>query len=182
MAGGPGPKKRLRLGLFGDASIAEGFVDQKPGQPYIMDTVTFEVLFLQTIPTEISDGSELSYVALAAAGRNVPLYQYTGAEDSISFTVSWYANLDHKQDVLKKVKWLKAISKNNGYSDPPHPVLFSFGELYKKSKWIIVSTNTRWSMFDREKGMMPCLAYTDLELKRISSLNPTRAEMLDINY
>lgn len=182
MAGGPtdSGKPRLRRGIFGDGSIDEGFVDQRPWQPYIMDTETFEVLFLQTIPNEIAENSELTFVAHAAAGRNTPLYQYTGGEDDISFTVSWYANRVHKQDVLKKIKWLKSISKNNGYADQPHIVLFSFGELFKKSKWIVYNVTVRWSLFDREKGMMPCLAYTDITLKRVSATNQTRAEMLDI--
>lgn len=173
------PKRRYKL--FKEATMDEGFADQRENQPYIMDLVTLEVLHFQTIPLEIDMGQENSWVVIAAAGRNLPLYQYTGAEDTIRFTLSWYANRQHKEDVMRKIKWIMALSKNNGFDEKPHPIRLVFGNLFKNSKFILNAAPAKISMFDRSKGMMPCLATQEIELKRISINNQLRSEMLDIN-
>lgn len=159
----------------------EGFQDQRENQPFIMDDKTLEVLYLQTIPSEIEVGPDMSWVAVAASGRNVPLYQYTGAEDTIKFTVTFYSNRIDGKDVWRKIKWLQSF-KNDGYKDPVHLVRFVFGELFRKSKFVLYATPARISNFHRDKGMMPALASIDIELKRVSEFNQLRSEMLDLNY
>ena len=122
------PKRRYKL--FKEATMDEGFADQRENQPYIMDLVTLEVLHFQTIPLEIDMGQENSWVVIAAAGRNLPLYQYTGAEDTIRFTLSWYANRQHKEDVMRKIKWIMALSYAAiSYANGPRSKELSYGSL-----------------------------------------------------
>jgi hypothetical protein len=159
----------------------DDFDNKKINQPYIVDLVTLEILHLQSVPLEISVNPELGWYAVATPGRNIPLYQYTGGEEIIEFGISWYADRTHKQDALRKVKWLRALSQNDGYANKPHPIQFIMGDLFKKAKFIITAAPYKMSMFDRSKGMMPCLITQDITLKKISEKNVSRADLLDIN-
>jgi hypothetical protein len=173
------PKRKYKL--FNDVGFEDENPVQRDSQPYILDLVTLEILYFQTIPQEIEVTPESQFLAVASAGRNLPLFQYTGAEDTIKFSLSWYANLAHKEDAWKKAKWLQAMGKNNGFSERVHPVRFVMGNLFRKSKFLVVSAPAKLSLFDRSKGMMPCLINQDIELKRISEANQLRSEMLDLN-
>lgn len=153
----------------------------KPNQPFILDMVTMEKMFLQTIPTSLDYTPESGWVAVAAPGRNNPLYQYTGSEDSLSFIVTWYSNAENREDVWKKIKWLEALSKNNGYDEKPHLIAFSFGSLFAGSRWIMYSVVPKFGMFNREIGMLPQIANTEITLKRVTEQNRSRAEILQLD-
>lgn len=154
----------------------------KPGQPYILDLVTRERLFLQNIPDSLKYAPESQFVAIASPGRNNPLYHFTGSEDVLSFTISWYAEEAAKDDVLRKAKWLESLSKNNGYDEKPHIVQFVFGNMFRDAKWLVTSAGPiSFGLFDRTAGMLPKLATQDMILKRTTETNRTRAEILSIN-
>jgi hypothetical protein len=154
---------------------------QKPNQPYLVDLITLEKLFLQTIPVEIEVNAETNWVALAAPGRNNPNYQFSGSEDSLEFDITWYANTEGKDDVLKKCKWLQSLAKNDGYDNPPHPIKFVFGDLFKSAKWIVFHAPYKLGMFDRSKGMLPGLATQHVVLKRVTETNMSRTEFLKLD-
>lgn len=152
----------------------------KPNQPYFLDLVTLERLFLQTIPKEIDYVPEATWVAIASAGRNSALYHYTGGEDKVEFEISWYGNQKDRKDVIAKIKWLESLSKNDGYDNKPHPCQFIFGDLFRDAKWQVVSAGYKMSAFNRQFGMFPQLAFQNIILKRISETNRTRADILSI--
>lgn len=158
-----------------------GFDKKKPNQPYIVDLVTLEILYFQTVPLEIDINPDLGWYAVATPGRNVPLYQFTGAEKIITFDLTWYADTISKEDALTKVKWLESIAANDGYNNKPHHIQLVMGELFKKSKFIITAAPYKISLFDRSKGMMPGYISQSITLKRISEKNPSRADLLDLN-
>lgn len=143
----------------------------KKNQPFILDMVTCEKLFLQTIPLELGMNPETGWNVVMAAGRNTPLYQYTGAEDSLSFTLTWYADEENKQDALRKVKWIEALGKNNGYDEKPHHVKFVFGKMFQDAEWIVFAMPYKMSVFDRESGMFPNQIQQEITLKRILTRN-----------
>jgi hypothetical protein len=171
-------KKRFQ---WNDPYFKQGGQDQKPNQPFIVDLVTLETLFLQNIPGEVAVGGDQRWAAVESPGRNIPLYQYTGGEDSIEFTIQWYANDINKDDVIRKCKWLRSLSKNDSYDKPPHHIKFAFGGLFRSSKWIVYSANYRLTNFDRPAGMMPCLAVQEVVLKRVDERNPSRSNYLQID-
>lgn len=146
--------------------------DEKENQPYILDLVTLQRLFIQGLPIDgVRIKPESSWATISSPGRNIPLYQYTGGEDIISFTISWYATKENKQDVLAKCKWLHALSRNNNYDEPPHHIKFCFGEMFRESKYIVYSAEYKIFNFDRPSGMYPCYATQDIELRKISETN-----------
>lgn len=142
--------------------------NQKPSQPYIFDLVTLKALYFQGLPPSIDITPDTTYATLAAVNTNTPNYQFSNSEDTIKFLITWYAEEENKQDVLKKCKWLQALTKVDG-TKGIHPVKFAFGELFKDSKFIVVSAPFSIRSYDREKGMMPNLASQELTLKVISS-------------
>lgn len=155
---------------------------QRNNQPYLVDLVTLEKLVFQTIPTQLDYSTESVFAALESPSRNNPLYHYTGAEDIIQFTLSWYSNHSSREDVIRKCKWIIALTKTDGYNGGIHPVKFVFGELFKNSKWIVTSAPYVMRTFDREFGMYPRHAEQTITLRKISEVNILRAEQLNPNY
>lgn len=154
----------------------------KPNQPYLLDLVTLERLFFQNIPTVLKYTPESQFVAIPSAGRNNPLYHYVGSEDSLAFTITWYAEESAKDDVLRKAKWLESLSKNDGYDKKPHLVQLIFGNVFKDAKWLVTSAGPiDFSLFDRTAGMLPKLATQEITLKRTTETNRSRVEILSIN-
>lgn len=160
--------------------IPGGLDDQRPGQPYILDLTTRERLFFQSIPDELTYDPDSTFIAIASAGRNNPLYHYIGSEDILQFNLSWYANEANRQDVIRKCKWLEAMSKNNGYDEKPHQVQCVFGNLFRDAKWLVVKARYTMKLFDGQFGMLPRLAMQELVLKRITNNNRTRSEIQSI--
>jgi hypothetical protein len=80
--------------------------------------------------------------------------------------------------VIKKVKWLQALGKNNGYEEAPHEVLFSFGVLFKGSKWIVPKVIPTFKHFNREYLMLPMYAAAAITMKRVTEENRKRANIL----
>lgn len=172
-------RRKLTITDADENSMSHGDAN-KVNQPFLLDLVTAKKLYFQTIPLEIAVEPASSWVAVAAAGRNTPLYQYTGGEDTITFTISFYGNHESRQDVLTKLKWIQSLSRNDGYDNKPHHVKFIMGDLFKDAKFIVSASPYRMAHFHREKGMMPQLGYIDITLKRVMELNMSRADILNI--
>jgi hypothetical protein len=151
---------------------------QKPNQPFIYDLVTKEKLFLQGLPTEIAEAPDSEFVAIRTPGRNNPRYHYTGGEDVIPVSISFYCDHESRQDVISKVKWLQALTRNDGYAKGPHTILFCFGAMYKGSKCICTHAIPTYSNWNREYFMFPAVARVELTLKRVTDENRTRANIL----
>lgn len=155
--------------------------EMKPHQPVIIDLITLERLYLQGLPHQISVEPDSQWVALETVGRNNPFYHFTGSEDIIKFDLSWYSNIASRDDVIKKVKWLESLTKNDGYDGAPHPVKLVFGDLFKASTFIVYRAPYQLGNFNREYRMLPAIAYQQIELRRITEVNLKRDKILNIN-
>lgn len=150
-------------------------------QPYLLDLVTCETLMFQMVPMQLEYNPETSWNVVASPGRNSPLYQYNGAEDTLSFSLSWYADEESREDVMRKVKWIEALAKNDGYDNKPHRLKLMFGKVFADAEWIMFSCQEKLSMFNREFGMLPCLAMQEITLKRILTVNRSLAMIKKID-
>jgi len=182
----PGPKSVV-LDRFAPGNLDNGILDdfsdnKKPNQPYILDLVTLERLWFQTIPYEIDNNAESVFVTLASPGRNVPFYNFSGSEKTLHFTITWYANHISYLDVISKCKWLESLSMGDAFDSEPHQIQFVFGELYKDAKWLMKSCPFKLSNFDREQRMLPKLATQEITLIKVSTKNPSRATNLKLQY
>lgn len=169
-------KNRPRIEAFEDAR------SKREGQPYFVNLNTLESLALQNIPNELGIDPNSNWATIDMPGRNVPKYHFTGSEDVLKFTISWYSDHNSRKDVLLKCKWLESLSKNDGYNKKAPEVLFIFGELFKNTKWIMASAPYKIGLFDREFGMLPRVATQEITLKRISNTNPSTEDILSLNF
>lgn len=153
--------------------------EDKPKNLYIVDSITQEKLEIQFVPEWLEYDPKVELAAIQPIGRNVPIYHYTGAEDSLDFELDWCAYELSRQDVIRKCRWLESISKNDGYVDTIHPVYIIWGDsnLFANTKWVISAAPYKLGLFHKAYGMLPTQAYQKLSLKKIASTNPTRKQI-----
>jgi len=162
--------------IIGDKS--QGF--QKENQPFFLDLVNLEKLFLQTIPFELDVDPGTNWAVLNSMGRNAAGLQYTGAGDTLTFELSWYSDHDSREDVIRKCKWIEALSKADGYKAEPHDVLFVWGGLFIDSTYKVISAPYILKLFNREYLMLPQQAIQTITLRKVCSVNPTRSDILKV--
>lgn len=173
-------KNTRRVSLGGEGVAGMDRNSQQNNQPIIVDLKTLNSLILQNIPPEVSVEPNSNWVALSSLGRNLPGYQFTGAEDTIKFDITWYCDDESREDVIRKCKWLEALSKPDGYDREPPLVQFIFGDLFRDSKFIVVDAPYKIGLFDRNYGLLPHYATQSLTLKKWASKNPTKVDILKI--
>jgi len=141
---------------------------------------SYDYITIPTIPNEIEHASESSLQALASFGRNNPFYQYTGSEDTLSFTIDFYSKVASKDDVIYWCRWLEAMSKADGYKGGLHRILLKWGKadrLFVGSTWFISKANYKMSNFQVHKSLLPAQAFMDITLVRVVDHNRTTPEI-----
>lgn len=166
-----GERNSRRAAIISEELNSDNQKVHKPNQPYLLNTQNNEVLMFQTIPLQISVDPSTQWAVLASMGRNNPGFQFTGAEDTISFTLTFYSDEENKQDVIKTLKKIEAWSKPDGYKAKVPLIQFVMGSLFKDSRFIIFSCPYTMGLFDRQKNMLPCQATMDLTLKKVANTN-----------
>lgn len=170
------------LDYLNSDAIGKANKSQKSYQPYLIDLVTLKRVYFQGLPLEISVDESSNFSTISSANRNLPLFHYNHGEDTVRFTISFFADIEEQNDVIAKVKWISSLKKVDGYGKNIHPVQLCFGELFKDSKFIVVEAPYVLRNPNRELGMLPKLASQDITLKRISEKNPTLADYKNIHY
>lgn len=130
-----------------------------------------ETLKIQTVPKELDYNPQANWVVIPSVGRNNPFYNYTGGEDSLSFTLDWFCNDERRTDVIESCRWLESLSKADGYNAEPPMVILQWGRLFRFEKWIVESAPYKLSLFNREYSMLPGQAYQEVTLKRVTGFN-----------
>ena len=154
-------------------------------------------------PTELRFTHNTKYAALATLGRNNPKYQFTGAEESLSFTIDWHSFAENRLDVLANCKWLEAMSKADSFEEGPHRVMVQWSAdpiLMRDSLWLIEKADYTLSQFNASRmdasyydqthalyrkgeaintNMMPKQAMQTVVLKRVTNYNLSSAEIGD---
>lgn len=175
---------KLKNGDVGEEGIQSNPQEvNSPGQStdhriIIKDTITLEEVKLPYIPLELDYNPDSKFVDIASMGRNNPLYHYTGSEDILKFTIDWYTAEDSRQDVLLHCKFIESLSKNDGFGNPPHPVILVWGDImFSDSKWLVTSAPYKLSQFHADRNMMPQQAYQTITLKKITATNLLRDDI-----
>lgn len=167
-------------------------VDKKNTGIFILDLITNEKLELQFIPHELDYDPDSKFEPIASMGRNNPLYHYTGSEDTLTFEIDWHSNSDptSRTDVITKCKWIEALTKNDGFNGPPHPIKLIWGGgqvgldptlLFRDANWLITKAPYKLKNFHRKYSMLPVQAIQSLTLKKITETNLTRANIMSIS-
>lgn len=164
-----------------------------------IDTEPARYIKLPFVPGVLEFKPESNFVGLASFGRNNPFYQYTGSEDTLSFTIDWHSNTQSREDVIFYCRWLESLTKANGYESRPHRVMVVWGggsddPSYSKllgpdNKWLLVSAPYTLTQFNRgyrdpETGevintnMLPQQAIQNVVFKRLAEHNYTTEDIL----
>lgn len=151
----------------------------------------YKSLTLPFVPRELEFRPETNFVGISSFGRNNPFYQYTGAEDTLTFEIDWLASNNNREDVITQCRWIEALTKGDGYDDTPHRIILMWGKdnkLFENYQWIITAAPYKLKNFNRgyigEDGnfinthMLPTQAYQQITLKRITDNNLSSADII----
>lgn len=171
---------------------------KKPNvKAWILNTMEepYKYIEFQTKPSNIKVNPQTNWATIRSMGRNLPMYHYTGAEDTIEINISWYQdNKQYADDVLNKCRILESWSKANGYlSSPPLlQIVLGDGEgPFDGQYFILYSASyelTHFGVFqykDQKRSSSkdqdiasdvkyyPVIARQSLVFKRVMDTNPT---------
>ena len=160
---------------------------------------------LYFVPRELKVTPAANFVGLATIGRNNPLYQFTGAEDSLEFEIDWHAQDQNKTDVIANCNWIKALTRSDGWNSDPHRIMIAWGSnplLFKNDIWIVDSAPYTLSQFHRayrsydhydensknyrngdiiDARMLPVQARQTINLKKVSTYNLSTPDILQLD-
>src|SRR3972149_8084190 len=94
---------------------------REPHDLFLYDTITNEKMEFQFVPKSLNYEAESNFVSIASIGRNNPFYHYTGSEDSLEFELDYFSAMDNRHDVIKRCRWVEALTKADGEIGSPHP-------------------------------------------------------------
>lgn len=134
----------------------------------------------QCVPLEMDYEPSSNWVTIPTVGRNNPFYHYTGGEDILKFTLDWYSNNPDTSDVIEKCRFIEALTRNDGYDKEPPEVILVFGDLFKRSKWVVTAAPYKLSVFDNANGLLPKQAYQEITLRRSVKVNRKWSDILGV--
>lgn len=177
-----------RAGLFDYIKILD--IDFKDNLEANKDKKTYSYLTLPFVPRELDYRPESTFVGIASFGRNNPFYQFTGSEDTLTFTIDWFSAKLSREDVIFNCRWLESLTKGDGYEDVPHRVKIIWSQddkLFEDSIWLLVSAPYRLTQFVKgyeldgetvRTGMLPQQAVQTVTFKKLKQYNSTTKEIV----
>lgn len=150
----------------------------------------YDKLSIPFVPRELQVNPESNFVGISSFGRNNPFYQFTGAEDTLTFEIDWISTDNSREDVITYCRWIEALTKGDDYNDTPHRVILVWGndnKLFKDHKWLVTAAPYKLMNFNRGymKGdeyinthMLPSRAIQNVTLKRITDTNLSSASII----
>ena len=145
---------------------------------------------LQTYPREVEVNPDTTWSTVKTPGRNSPLFNFTGAEDTITLEVSWYSVQDTRRDVISKCRLLESWSKADGYNSSPPLLNIIWGDsgIFDNQQFILYSAKYNLSNFQnayKDKAsnvinlkLLPNTATQTLVFKRVSGGNLLHSDII----
>jgi len=157
-----------------------------------ISTSPYTKLELQGLPIEVEYNPETSWSTVKSIGRNNPYYVYTGAEDTISFEVTWYANdPKSREDVINKCKLLESWSKADSYTKSPPLIQLLWGAsgIFSEETYILTQAKYKLSNFQNafrtkdktaivDAKLLPNTAVQSLVFKKVTGKNSSHEDII----
>lgn len=150
-----------------------------------------ENIILPFIPPEIKINPDSIYVAIKPIGRNTYDYHYIGSEDIMEFEIDWFSMSGDPNFVIEHCRKVEALSKSDGYKNPPPRVKIIWGAndiLFKDRVFQVLKapyqiSNFKTGYYDANKNfinanMLPHQAVQTITLARVASASLTHAMIL----
>lgn len=131
---------------------------------YFIGLTTLFRLDIQFVPEKLKLTSSAEFPEVTIVGRNTPQYQHTGGREQITLKLDFHAVEEAKDDVLRKVNWLKSLRYGNGFGSPPEKVKLVWGDMFEDEEWLVKQVDVEFSLFDEGAGFLPRQAYADVTL------------------
>lgn len=142
------------------------------GAAYIINLSSLETMEIQFVLDELTYTRNANYSNIEIIGRNEPKYHYSGGETTMPLILDFHAQDDDRQDVIRKIKWLEALSYGDGYDANPPVIKIVFGEVFKEEQWIVKSVKPNMSLFVPMFNFLPHQATVSLDLAKYAPKNP----------
>lgn len=124
-----------------------------------------ERMELQFMPASLDGESTADIKEVTIVGRNNPLLHYTSGRDTLNIPLEFYADSEARDDVIKKIQWLKSLRMNNGFQGKVRNVMLVMGDLFKNNEiWAVRNVRYSMSHFDGAFGFLPLRATADVSL------------------
>lgn len=144
------------------------------GRLYLTALKSLERLEIQFVPTGMIESRRANYGDIEVVGRNNPIPHYTGGSDTLEFELDFVAEDDNREDVVRKCRWLKSMSMNDGFGEPPEKIRLTWGRMFQDEIWVIRAVQVTYGTFNVEEGFLPVQAYVRLSLQLAPKENLTR--------
>lgn len=180
-------KDRLVNGPLYDQVIpANSSLNNRPSNEnslYIVNLVSLETIEIPFVPQKLEYTPSSNWVSIQAVARNNPLYHYTGGEDILKFQIDWFTKNEDRKDVITNCKKIEALSRNDGYNNPPPYIRLLWNNiLFGNATWIVDSAPYSLEFFNKQYSMLPQQAYQEVTLRRVTEYNRTTSQILDISW
>jgi len=149
-----------------------------------MISTTNGAIYIQNIDSkDLNDKIEVQFVpvtkwnrtakidATQVVGKNLPQFQFVGGETTMSMKMDFLATENDRRDALRKVRWLEALTFNEGLKRNPDRVIIVFGDWLKGKVWHIKSVVYDPSMFNPNFGLFPTQIMADVVFGLEEDLN-----------
>lgn len=150
---------------------------------FLVDLTTRERITFLRNPSEIEETKTPEWANLTTPGASHPrLHFVNGGERTFQFQLNFFTDVATKEEIKKQVDWLRSLAyptlDGNQQVVQGAPVcLFTFGELYRNIRVVVVEFKFRsFYMFD-PTSLLPLRADVDLVLKEHIDRNVSSAQI-----
>lgn len=183
-------KRSLEKDIYGDLNIVRhGITEEVKDSIRIIDLdysgtdEGIRTLTLPFIPKDLEINPDSNFVTIKPMGANNPKYHFTGSEDKIEFEIDWHSFDANRDDVIKNCRLIEALSKADGYQNPPHRVMLMWGNenvLFRDMVFIVLSSPYKLTHFNKAQvrqhsfkmtALLPTQATQKVTLARVTSYN-----------
>jgi len=137
------------------------------GSLYIIELAEpYERMEIQFVPETISVPRNANLKSVSIVGRNNDILQYTGGGENLQVTFDFLSDDEHREEVVKKVAWLKSLTMKDGNSGIYRNVMLIMGDLFQNEIWAVSSVEPSFSHFDDEHNWLPLRASVVVKMIR----------------
>jgi len=124
----------------------------------------FERINFQFMPENLSWTRTAKIQPIAVTGRNNDLFQYTGGSDTLNFSIDFFSDEPNREDVQRKVNFLKSLAMTDAGFGPARNVKIIMGKFLRDEVWIVKSVNATYSNYDNRFEYLPIRSTVKIQL------------------
>lgn len=153
-------------------------MDYTKGQIYIVNLTTLERVEAQYCPLQVTGTRTAKLAEIGIPARNNPQYQFVGGAEEISIRLDFTAEDTTREEVIKKINFLRAFTFADGRTKPAPFAKIVWGDMFKNDRFIIKSVAYDFNLFNQDFNFNPDLGICTLTLAFAPEKNTTLADII----